>query len=43
MTITTLITGANKGLGFETARQLIDAGHAVWLGCRDQARGERAA
>jgi NAD(P)-dependent dehydrogenase (short-subunit alcohol dehydrogenase family) len=40
---TTLITGANKGLGFETARQLITAGHIVWLGCRDKARGERAA
>ena len=24
---TSLITGANKGLGFETARQLITAGH----------------
>lgn len=40
---TTLITGANKSLGFETARKLIAAGHTVWLGCRDKARGERAA
>jgi NAD(P)-dependent dehydrogenase (short-subunit alcohol dehydrogenase family) len=39
----TLITGANKGIGFENARRLITAVHAVWLGCRDQARGERAA
>src|SRR5215469_2913711 len=42
-TTTTLITGANKGIGFETARQLIGAGHTVWLGCRDTSRGERAA
>ena len=40
---TTLITGANKGLGFETARHLIAAGHTVWMGCRDESRGERAA
>ena len=40
---TTLITGANKGLGFETARQLSDAGHTVYLGSRDAERGRRAA
>ena len=40
---TTLITGANKGLGFETARRLVDAGHTVYLGSRDAERGRRAA
>ncbi|GGL64537.1 short-chain dehydrogenase [Streptomyces fumigatiscleroticus] len=40
---TTLITGANKGLGFETARRLLAAGHTVWLGSRDAERGRRAA
>ena len=29
---TTLITGANKGLGYEAARRLIAAGHDVWVG-----------
>jgi NAD(P)-dependent dehydrogenase (short-subunit alcohol dehydrogenase family) len=38
-----LITGANKGLGFESARQLIAAGHTVWIGSRDAERGRRAA
>jgi NAD(P)-dependent dehydrogenase (short-subunit alcohol dehydrogenase family) len=32
---TTLITGANKGLGFETARRLVEAGQTVYLGSRD--------
>lgn len=40
---TSLITGANKGLGFETARQLIAAGHRVWIGARDRDRGQQAA
>ncbi len=38
-----LVTGANKGIGREIARQLGRKGHAVWLGCRDVARGEKAA
>jgi NAD(P)-dependent dehydrogenase (short-subunit alcohol dehydrogenase family) len=40
---TTLITGANKGLGHETARQLIAAGHDVWMAARDPRRGREAA
>jgi NAD(P)-dependent dehydrogenase (short-subunit alcohol dehydrogenase family) len=39
----TLITGGNKGLGFEAARQLVAAGHQVWVGARDPQRGKRAA
>lgn len=32
---TTLITGANRSLGLETTRRLIDAGHTVYAGVRD--------
>ncbi len=39
---TTLITGANKSLGLETARRLIDAGHTVYAGMRDTANGDAA-
>jgi NAD(P)-dependent dehydrogenase (short-subunit alcohol dehydrogenase family) len=40
---TTLITGANKGLGREAARQLVAAGHTVYAGARDESRGQQAA
>jgi len=40
---TTLITGATRGLGYETARRLVEAGHTVYLGARDAARGREAA
>ena len=40
---TVLITGANKGIGFEAARQLGRLGYRVWLGSRDEARGREAA
>jgi NAD(P)-dependent dehydrogenase (short-subunit alcohol dehydrogenase family) len=38
-----LVTGANKGIGRETARQLGLAGVTVLIGARDRARGEEAA
>ncbi|MBK4349060.1 SDR family NAD(P)-dependent oxidoreductase [Lacisediminihabitans changchengi] len=40
---TTLITGANKGLGLETARRLIEAGHTVYAGMRDTSKATDAA
>ncbi|MET0233697.1 MAG: SDR family NAD(P)-dependent oxidoreductase [Kibdelosporangium sp.] len=42
MTIT-FITGANKGLGHETARRLVELGHTVLLGARDPELGVAAA
>jgi NAD(P)-dependent dehydrogenase (short-subunit alcohol dehydrogenase family) len=39
----TLITGGNKGLGFETARRLVREGHSVYVGSRDAKRGRAAA
>ena len=40
---TTLITGANKGLGRETARRLLDDGHDVWVAARDPDKGRATA
>lgn len=39
---TALVTGANKGIGREIARQLGHLNHTVWLGSRDEDRGRRA-
>ena len=36
---TVLITGANKGIGFETAKQMAQFGYFVYLGSRDKTRG----
>lgn len=38
-----LVTGANKGIGLETTRQLAQKGYAVVLAARDAAKGEAAA
>ena len=37
-----LITGANKSIGFETARQLLQHGYYVYLGSRTLENGQRA-
>src|SRR6184192_3879665 len=37
-----LVTGANKGIGKEIARQLADSGATVFVGARDAERGQRA-
>lgn len=38
-----LVTGANKGIGLETARQLAELGYQVLVGARQKAAGEAAA
>lgn len=40
---TVLITGANKSIGFETAKGMAALGYYVFLGSRDQQRGAEAA
>jgi NAD(P)-dependent dehydrogenase (short-subunit alcohol dehydrogenase family) len=39
---TALITGANKSIGFEAARQLLQQGYHVYLGSRDAQNGQQA-
>ncbi len=38
-----LVTGANRGIGFEVCRQLSESGMRVLLAARDPAKGEAAA
>lgn len=39
---TAFITGANKGIGFETAKQLLQKGFYVYLGSRNLENGIKA-
>ncbi|MFG1920965.1 SDR family NAD(P)-dependent oxidoreductase [Cryptosporangium sp. NPDC048952] len=43
MTQIALITGSNKGIGYETARLLVERGFAVLAAARDTTRGRQAA
>lgn len=36
------ITGANQGIGFETAKQLAQLNYFVYLGCRNEEHGDEA-
>ena len=38
-----LITGGNKGLGYESARRLLEMGYKVYIGSRNEERGKNAA
>ena len=38
-----LVTGANGGIGFAIARQLLERGVTVWIGARGLGKGKRAA
>lgn len=42
MTKIALVTGANKGIGFETAKQLAENNIKVLLGARNEAEGKKA-
>lgn len=37
-----LVTGANRGLGFETSKQLACKGFKVYMGCRSEEKGKAA-
>jgi NAD(P)-dependent dehydrogenase (short-subunit alcohol dehydrogenase family) len=39
---TALVTGGNRGMGFETCRQLAKLGYRVVMTCRDRNKGEKA-
>lgn len=39
---TVLITGANRSIGFETAKQMAEAGYFVYVGSRNKSKGDDA-